>query len=206
MACSMTDQEFVCRCVRKDRQAWDEFVNKYSRLIYKYISAVLEIKGQNLSFSDNLNDIFQEIFLLLTKDNFKKLKSFKGKNGCTLATWLRVVTINFTIDYLRKLKPALSIDTEDEDGLALKDLLADDPPPITQAVDYQEKLKHLKDCIKYLDSDEKYFLELHLNQELTLEELKAHFRVSRGAIDMRKARITEKLRECFKGKGWLLDF
>ena len=39
-----------------------------------------------------------------------------------------------------------------------------------------------------------------------LEVLKEHFRVSRGAIDMRKSRIIDRLRECFKHKGFALDF
>ena len=108
----MDDLEFVQRCVSSDKPAWDEFVERYSRLIYNYIHSVFRIKGINLSHQDNINDIFQSILLSLVKDNFKKLKSFRGKNGCTLASWLRQVTINFTLDYLRSLKTDISLDEE----------------------------------------------------------------------------------------------
>ena len=39
-----------------------------------------------------------------------------------------------------------------------------------------------------------------------LEELKKHFKLSRPAIDMRKSRLIERLRDCFRGKGFWLDF
>ena len=70
----------------------------------------------------------------------------------------------------------------------------------------REKINQLKDCIKGLNADDKYFLELHLNRGLSLAELKGVLRISRGAIDMRKSRIIGRLRECFKSKGFLLDF
>ena len=201
----MDDLEFVQSCVRGDKRAWDEFVDKYSRLIYNYIYRVLNTKGAHLA-QEGIDDLFQEIFLALLKDNFKKLKSYQGKNGCSLATWLRQVTINFTIDYLRKIKPAVSLDEETDDGLSLKAILADNAEPVTATLAAGEKINQLKDCIKGLDRDDKYFLELHLNRGLSLDKLKGVLRISRGAIDMRKSRIISRLRECFESRGFRLDF
>ena len=201
----MTDLEFVQSCVKGDKLAWDEFINKYSRLIYNYIHSVLKIKGSLLS-QQNIEDLFQEIILSLIQDNFKKLKSFKAKNGCSLASWLRQVVVNYTIDYIRKLKPTVSIDEENEEDVSLKEVLADTSAPVTDKLAKDERLAHLKDCIKKLETGDKYFLELYLARGLGLEELKRIFRVTRGAIDMRKARLIERLRECFKSKGFLLDF
>jgi DNA-directed RNA polymerase specialized sigma24 family protein len=47
---------------------------------------------------------------------------------------------------------------------------------------------------------------LLINRGLKPEELKEHLRLSRGAIDMRKSRIIERLRDCFRSKGFALDF
>lgn len=199
----MTDLEFAHRCVRGEKQAWDEFVDKYSHLIYNYIYSVLKTKGFRLT-QENINDIFQEIFLSLTKDNFKKLRSFKARNGCSLASWLRQVVINFTIDYIRKLRPVVSLEEEIDDEFILKDILADDSASIRDTIADEERFLHLKDCIDKLENDDKYFLELYINKGLSLEELKDMFRISRGAIDMRKSRIIESLRECFKSKGFVL--
>ena len=96
----MDDLEFIQQCASGDKKAWDEFVDKYSRLIYNYIYSVLKTKGLTLA-QENIEELFQEIFFSLIKDDFKKLKSFKGLNGCSFASWLRQVTVNFSIDYIR---------------------------------------------------------------------------------------------------------
>jgi len=200
----MNDLEFVQRCSNGDKRSWDEFVDKYSRLIYNYIHSVLRIKGYAFT-QQIIQDLFQEIFLLLTKDNFKKLKTFEGRNNCSLASWLRQVTVNFTIDYIRKTKKLISINEKDEKGFSLEDILSDNSEPLLDKISMQENLGQLKDCVAGLSIDEKYFLELYLNQGLSLEKLREQIGVSRGAIDMRKARIIEKLRKCFKAHGFTLD-
>ncbi|MBI5145179.1 MAG: sigma-70 family RNA polymerase sigma factor [Candidatus Omnitrophica bacterium] len=202
----MDDLEFVQRCVKGDKLAWDEFVEKYSRLIYNYIHSVIKFKGAQQISQDNIDDLYQEIFTLLIQDNFKKLKSFKAKNGASLVTWLRQVVVNFTIDYLRERKPLISLDEEDDDALNLKDMLASNSPSAGDSLESQERLNQLKDCIQTLDTDEQYFVDLHIHQGLPLEKLTTLLGLARGLIDVRKARIIERLRDCFKSKGFLLDF
>lgn len=198
----MDDLEFVQRCLTGDKRSWDEFVEKYSRLIYNYIHSVLKTKGAATS-QENASDIFQDIFISLVADNFKKLKSFRGLNGCSLASWLRQVTVNATIDYIRKLRPLLSIDQEGDDGFSLKDVLADKSAPATEALAREEKLEQLKDCINRLSASDKYFLELHINKGIALGQLKEILGFSRGTVDMRKSRIIDRLKECFGKKGFM---
>ena len=198
----MDDLKFVQGCLKGNKQSWSEFILRYSRLIYNYIHSVLSVKGRSIS-SEQIEDIFQEIFQALIKDNYRKLSTYQGKNDCSLASWLRQVTINFTIDYLRKLKPSVSLDSEDEDGFTLGDTLKDLSPGAIEFLNDQDRRKSLRECIRLLESDEQYFLELLLNQELSLEEIKEHLKINRGAVDMRKGRILQKLRDCFKKNGFL---
>ncbi len=200
----MSDLEFVLKCVKGDKPVWEEFVDKYSRLIFNYINSVLKSKNINLFNKENTDDIFQEIFVLLRKDNFRKLRSFKAKNECSLASWLRQVTINYTIDYIRNLKPAMSLEEDSGDEHSLKDRIADDLPLASDYFFNKEKLIHLTDCIKKMSNDDKYFLELFINRGLSLEKIKGVLKVSRPAVDMRKARIIDRLKECFKSKGFVI--
>jgi len=199
---TMDDLEFVQGCLKGNKQSWSEFILRYSRLIYNYIYSVLSIKGRSIS-TEQVEDIFQEIFHALIKDSYRKLSTYQGKNGCSLASWLRQVTINFTIDYLRKLRPIASLDAEDEDGSTLKDTLKDFSKGAIEFINDQDRRKTLRECISLLESDEQYFLELFLNQELSLEEIKDHFKINRGAVDMRKGRIFQKIQDCFRKKGFL---
>ncbi|MFH1678840.1 MAG: sigma-70 family RNA polymerase sigma factor [Candidatus Omnitrophota bacterium] len=201
----MSDLELIQGCVKRDKQSWEQFVSKYSRLIYSYIYNILNSKARPAN-EQNIKDIYQELLFVLIKDNFKKLKSYKGRNGCSLASWLRQVTINFTIDYLRKIKPTVSINEEKYAGFILQDRLSDNAAPIHELMNDGAKLSDLKECIEGLDLDDKYFLELSINRNLNLEQLKNHFKVSRGTIDMRKSRIIKRLKECFRSKYKQLDF
>lgn len=196
---------FVQACVKGDKQSWNEFLSRYSRLIYNYIYSVLTVKGYSLP-GEQVEDVFQEIFYSLIKDKYKKLATYQARNGCSLASWLRQVTINFTIDYLRKLKPMVSIDIEIEEGLSLKDILKDLSKDAAEFLSDQDRRKTLKECVDLLDSGEQYFMELFLNQGLNLEQIKEYFKINRGAVDMRKSRIFQKLQDCFKKKGFKLDF
>jgi len=201
----MTDLEFVQQCCSGNKQAWDEFVDKYSRLIYTYINAILRQNSQDLLSPENTRDIFQDVFLSLSKDNFRKLNLFKAKNGCSLASWLRQITVNLTIDFLRKHKPAVSLDQANEDGFALKDSLTDSKLSAGQLASQEEKISGLRGCISELDADDRFIIEFNIFGGLGLEELRQLLQMTRGAIDMQKARIIQRLKECFKRKGFSLD-
>lgn len=202
----MDDLEFVQRCVKGDKPAWDDFVNRYSRLIYSCIHSALRIKPEKHANAENIKDIFQDIFVLLSKEDFRKLKTFKAKNSCSLASWLRQVVLNYTIDFLRRQRSLVSLDEEDEEGGNLGDILADCVAPLEDKLALEEKISQLKDCIDTLRLDEQFFLELHLRQGLSLDEIKDLLKLPRGTVDMRKARIIERLKDCFHKKGFALDF
>ena len=201
----MNDLEFIQKCAKGDKQSWDQFIDKYSRLIYSSIYHVLKLKNPRCFSQETAEDICQETFLVLSQDDFRKLKSFQGKNGCSFATWLRQVVVNFTIDYLRKEKVAFSLDQEDEGERTLKDVIPADAADALEQLIQREGFSNLKECIDGLDTSDKLLLELYLNYNLSPEELKKALRISRAAVDMRKSRIMQRLRDCFKQKGFLLD-
>jgi RNA polymerase sigma factor (sigma-70 family) len=199
-----TDLEFARRCANGDRQAWEEFLIRYSRLIYTYIFSSARSSGAVLSPQEK-EDIFQEIILSFIDNNCRKLKSFRALNGCTLASWLRQVTINFTLNRITRASSAVSLDQDDFAGFALKEGIVAPQRSAPDVLQAKEEIGRLTECIELLETGDKYFLELNLHLGLNLEEIKDHLKISRGAADMRKARIVERLKECFKGKGVVLD-
>jgi RNA polymerase sigma factor (sigma-70 family) len=200
----MDDREFVRRFIEKDKRAREEFLRKYPAFIYSCIHSVLNSKSGKFN-QEHIPDIFQGLFESLIKDDCRKLKSFTGRNGCSFLTWLKQVTVNFTIDYLRALKTTVSLEEETGDDLFLKDILAVDCPAADEEVILKEKLSTLKGCIDELDSSARYFIELNFNRGIKLEKIMKHLKLSRGAVDMYKSRIMEKLRDCFRRKGFALE-
>jgi RNA polymerase sigma-70 factor (ECF subfamily) len=204
----MEDLEFIRKCIRRDKNSWDEFVQRYSRLIYSYIYNILKEKG--ISFEPSLvEDLFQEIFLHLIKDNFNKLRQYKAKRGCSFSGWLKVVVINFVLDFLRKREPrcvSLEESLQEEEELSLKDTLKDNLHPLPdELILDNESLESLSDCIRQLNKQDKFLIEMHIYRGMSLESLKTILKISRSAVDMRKQRVIEKLRDCFKEKGFQLE-
>jgi RNA polymerase sigma-70 factor (ECF subfamily) len=202
----MTDLEFIRKCVTGKQTFWQDFIDRYARLIYAYILSVLKYKGIVQLSEETIRDIFQEIVFSLVDNNFKRLRSFTARNGSSFASWLRQVVINYTLDYLRKPKLHTSPLEEPDDADNHQDIIYDDSLSISQIAIDKERLEHLKDCIRQLGENEKYFMELHIYRDVCLDKLRKHLRLTRGAIYMQKARIIGKLRNCFKSKGFAFNF
>ncbi|MDD4941833.1 MAG: sigma-70 family RNA polymerase sigma factor [Candidatus Omnitrophica bacterium] len=198
----MDDLQFIRSCATLDQKTWHEFLNRYSRLIYTYIYRVT-VNLHGLSRSDPLiDDIFQGLLHSLIDDDCRRLRSFKGLHGCSFASWLRLVTINYTLGALRRLRPMAALD-EEHDGRSLKDDLVDAGALPDESAIYREHAVHLKECIKRLDSDDKLFVQLVVAKRMSLEAVRQLLRISRSAVDMRKSRLIERLRECFRSKGFM---
>jgi len=198
------DLEFVRRCIAADPDAWNAFIERYSRLIYSAIHATLRLKGYDSRFLDSVGDIFQDVFAFLQHDTYKKLKTYQGKNGCSFASWLRLVTVRRTIDYLRKQKNMVSLDAADEEGNSLSDICAAAGVSARDSCIGEDVLFQLAQCIDGLPGDDRYCLELLFRQRLSPVEVGQTLGISRQAVDMRKMRFLDKLKDCFRKKG-LLD-
>lgn len=197
----MDELEFIRKCADLDKDSWKEFLRKYSRLIYSYIYSV--IKDYPRLDADNLSeDVFQELIAALIKDNSRRLRSFKGLNGCSFASWIRLVTINFTRTFVEKQR-YLTILDEDKNGLSGKDSIPDESISADEAALYREHAANLKECVDALGTDDRFLVQLHIDHGTSLESIRKVLNISRSAIDMRKNRLIKKLQDCFKTRGFV---
>ena len=194
----MDDVGFVQRCCAGEKAAWDAFLKQYSRLIYNYILSIGRTYGSGLPEHDT-DEIFQSVIEHLHKENYSNLRSYQGRNGCSFATWLRIVAMRRTVSFLRSRKVHLTLDeNRTEEAQPAVDVTID-------GLISAERKEALADCIKRLAREDRYFIQLHMYAGLTLDMLKDHLRTTRAAVDMRKTRLLRQLRECFITKGFVLD-
>ena len=99
----MTEKEktLLAGCLNGEKRAWDAFVLQCSALVYHTIRKTFSLYHTEPR-TDLVEDLFQDVFLTVLKDDFKKLRQFRGDRGCSLASWLRIVAVRLTIDFLRK--------------------------------------------------------------------------------------------------------
>ena len=182
----LTEVELLKECILGNKEKWNIFVDKYSKLIYHTIYKTLRVNDKSTR-PDDVNDLFQEVFASLCADNSKKLRMFDPEKGCSsLASWLRMITVRMTIDHLRKNRPTASID-----DLPTEPAQAGDQEGIID----KESLNHLREMIEELDTKDKLLVELSFMRELPPEEVAQILHISVGAFYTRKNRVIEKLKK-----------
>jgi len=180
-----TEDELLKGCISGDKEEWNIFIQRYSKLIYHTIYKTHRVNDKPAN-PDDINDLFQEVFTSFCADNFKKLRMFDSTKGCTLPSWLRMITVRMTIDHLRKNRPVTSID----------DLSAEPSQAWDQeAIIDEESLKYLREMLEELPVKDKLLIELFFMRELPPEEVAQILHISVGAFYTRKNRIIEKLRK-----------
>jgi RNA polymerase sigma-70 factor (ECF subfamily) len=190
----ITEDGILRGCISGDKKKWNIFVQRYSKLIYHTIYKTLRVNDRPAN-TDDVNDLFQEVFASPYADNFKKLRVFDPVKGCSnLASWLRMITVRMTIDYLRKNKSTTSIDE-----LPTEPSQAGDQ----EAMIGRESLNHLKELLEKLSAKDKLLIELSYMRELPPEEAAQILHISVGAFYTRKNRIIEKLKKIAADKNIL---
>lgn len=121
------DAELVARCQRGDTQAFNELVTRYRGKIYAMI--------YNMVHNDaDAWDLAQDGFLKA----WKSIGKFRGQSS--FYTWLYRITMNVTIDALRKKQ--VKSGTEFDDAIGLKDIAAGSATtPKSDALPHQ-KMQH----------------------------------------------------------------
>ena len=88
---NQTDQTLVEDCLNGDSQA-------QQALYEKYVQAMYNVAVRMVNNSEDASDIIQEVFVKV----FRKLDSFQGES--TLGAWIKKITVNTTLNFLRQAK------------------------------------------------------------------------------------------------------
>jgi RNA polymerase sigma factor (sigma-70 family) len=192
----MTEKEktLIAGCLRNEKAAWDSFVLQYSNLVYHTIKKTL-IHHHVETRADLVEDLYQEFFISLLRNDYKKLRQFKGAHSCSLASWLRLLTVRLTIDFLRKQAPT----SGGVAGGAMSRHIPDAAEPLLN--EQQQSL--LNQAIQTLSPRDRILLDLCYRQALAYEEIARLLNTSVNAVYAQKSRVLEKIREAVRRSGAL---
>ena len=93
---------------RGEDGAFDELVARHTPPLMRYIGGML---GRDSAYVD---DVYQETWIRVINNGDKW-------HGGSFRAWIMTIAHNAVIDMLRRLKPALSLDAENESGETLAD-------------------------------------------------------------------------------------
>ena len=175
-------------CLKKDKESWDLFVQKYSKLIYWAIRKRLGVSSFEYS-QDDIDCVFQEVFLsILNGDKLLQLKNMK-----TIASWLAVMASNKTVDFMRrKIKG-------NERFIPDMPIFSDDSS--RQELGKRDLLGLLGDIINNLSSKEKIIITLNLIENRTHKEIAGIVGMPMNTVSTTIARTKEKLKKELINKG-----
>jgi RNA polymerase sigma factor (sigma-70 family) len=100
--------------IRGEKGAWEAFVRRYAGLV---VAAVRGVARE----SSEIEDLTQEVFLRLCRNDFRLLRSYDPARA-GLSTWLAVVARSSAVDHARRRRQATTpIDDVPETSLAVED-------------------------------------------------------------------------------------
>ena len=193
MAASRKDRRWLKKCTAGDKRACERLVKEFSDLVYRSVRHTLGVKNVNFN-QDDLEDLHNTVFLKLFENQGKKLGQFKGKNGCGLGTWIRIIAVRIVLNHIRKKgldsitgqKKRIPLEDIPELGLADSGMLAE--------IEKADKLQSIKDEIRKLPPRDRLFLLLHYENGYSLKEVAKTMKLSLNNAYTIKHRAIQKLK------------
>ena len=186
------EHDLLTRCISREKAAWDEFVERYSSLIYNHIRRCLRANAVP-QHREDLEDLHHSVFQALLEEDCKKLKQFEGR--CSLASWLRVITTSTVIDALRKRRAVIRLDALGEDGIPLHERISNPSPGVEEGIVETQRRELLKKALVEIGPEDRLLAVLIYQREMPIEEIAAVMKLSKEAIYTRKHRLRDKLRK-----------
>lgn len=194
------DRQLLSKCLSGDRGAWETVVRRFSNLVYQTVRSTFISKQTPFSRQD-LEDLHNTVFLGLFEQGCAKLKLYQGRNGCTLASWIRIVTVRTVLNHLRKKGvdgPLWEKKKTPVEGLSW--LKGEDQGPLA-LMESAEQEKLVQEGMESLAPRDRLFMKLHIDQGLPVEEVAEALQISVPNAYVVKHRAVERLRTYLVSRG-----
>ncbi len=176
-----------------DQATWSQFVAEHSKLVYSAIHSTL-IQSHFRVPDEDVEDLHYRVFESLIQNDYRKLRQFEGRHGCTLASWVRVIAVRKTIDLMRSKTPLDLPQTRlSEDSHESVTIDIPDPSSVVESVMAKEEEQILADLVSRLTPRERLVISLYADGKRA-EEIAELLRISTANVYVLKHRAAEQLK------------
>jgi RNA polymerase sigma factor (sigma-70 family) len=186
------DQELLAGCFKGEVNAQEAFVLRFSNLVYTTIQQAFKAKQVPFNRQD-LEDLHNSIFVRLLERHCRRLRQYKGKNGCSLPSWVRMISVRTVIDHLRCRSDALSRSSK-LDAIEDIEALVDERTEQWQFLDRTEKMHLIEKGMKSLLPRDQLFIRLHCLKGLSMKEVAEVLKISENNAYSIKHRAMRRLK------------
>jgi RNA polymerase sigma-70 factor (ECF subfamily) len=173
------DSKLILEAINGDMNSFEEIVRMFATRIN---SIAYRFTGS----SEDARDISQEVFLKL----YKALKKFDPQ--FKLSTWLYRITLNQSIDCLRK-RGYVNMQTMQPN---IREVAAGPD----ENAEKKEKIEFIRACLPQLSEHQRVVLVLRDFEEFTTDEIAEIFGSKPGTIRVHLARARIKIKELLRAK------
>lgn len=164
------DKELIINCQEGDASSFRGLVERYKDKVY---TTALRIVGN----SYDAEDMAQEAFITA----FRAINSFDTEKP--FAPWIKRITINISIDFLRKQKSQkwfLDSDDIDSQGMLYK-IENKDPDPL-EKIEASELQEMLGSLIEKLPAKHRVPIYLYYIEDMTYDEISEYLKIPMGTV------------------------
>ncbi len=154
---TLEEQELVRRCLRRDDRAQMRLYRKYVQAMYNTVVRMVPNKM-------DAEDIIQEVFVKV----FQQLNKFRGES--TLGAWIKRITVNTTLNFIRQRKEIKFMENEEWDR---SNLLQEE-----KIIDPEFSMKQVHHAIKKLPDGCRVVLNLYLLEGYQHQEIASILKIT----------------------------
>lgn len=187
------DRRLLDRCLSGDKKGSELFVQQFSDLIYRSVQHALRVKDIPYSKAD-IEDLHNTVFVELFDKGCKKLKQYEGRNGCSLASWIRLIAVRTVLNHLRK--KGVDAIASRKQRVPLDDIpeIKSDEMEALTSMEEAERKRLVRDGIRRLAPRDRLFMKLHFEQGLPMPQVADTMQISVRNAYVVKHRAIEKLK------------
>ncbi len=143
---------------RGQERAFEELMSRHSAPLMRYIGGMLGVD------SGPVDDVFQETWIRVIKNGDKW-------HGGSFRAWLMTIAHNATVDMLRRLKPTVSLDMENESGEAMGDSIPAKLEAPDMVLEGSEAERYITDKVLELPPAQREVFLMRVMDDMSFKEI-----------------------------------
>jgi RNA polymerase sigma-70 factor (ECF subfamily) len=170
-----------------DAAAWREFNLRYSRLVYRCITRITA-RFTGVLGSEDVREIYAMLCVQLLANDKRKLRSFEPDRGNKLGSWIGMLTIHTTYDFLRQARrePRRACMSEAENLSAG----TEDP---AEEYEMRERARIVASILEGFSARDRTFVNLYFGDGLSPEQVAKRMGISIKTVYSKRHKIQTRL-------------
>ncbi len=187
------DLKLTQRLLKRETEAWQEFIQRYERLIYSRVLATCHELGSQ-PHVDIIEDCCGEVMSELFSNDLAALRRFQGRSR--LSTWLSVVTRRIALRFLLKSLRTAQRTQPPDSQFDLQTF----PAPESKVTEDKEEEKLLKECLQELSDSDRQTLLLHTQKKMSYVEIGHKLGIAANSVGGKLNRARKRLKKLVERK------